>query len=244
MNISLLSIYQNNIDLSQWLTTLPDEIDHLFCIVPIQDKHKIDIAIKSKIQITYLYIDNENFFRNLHKTLITSQASWFMFLPMHLKISTELYSEIKEAVSSNNNTLFIKQKSSIRFLGKNIKKHKLTNSPDLILFNIESLMDKTIYFKKTQKLSSSLEEVDLQHFDNFHLELDVQQQVLSYYDFLKKKKVYKIHFFTKPLATFLYRGIIKGAFLDGKAGFSLTYLYALASFKRTLFLWMKYKNID
>ncbi|AJH15891.1 hypothetical protein [Myroides profundi] len=246
MNLTILSIYQNNIDLKNWIENLPKQIDHVLLILPIQDKHYIDHTNQYSVQITYLCVDTNELFQSLHNKLTELKVSWFAFMPMHYQFTTELAEEINNIIANSNEstTLYIKKREYIQFLGENIRKGGFQKQPALLLFNSLSLADHKLYFASIKDLKAPITTIVDQSFDNFHFELDIYQQVLSYSDFLNNKKVYKIYFFTNPFGTFMYRGLIRGGFFEGKAGFTLTYLYALASFKRVLFLWMRYKKID
>ncbi|WP_121967053.1 hypothetical protein [Myroides sp. N17-2] len=245
MKITLTSIYQNTIDLISWIESLPKEVSHINLFIPIQDKHKINQTNVNGVELTLIPVDTPNLFLEFH-TLYLNNKGWNVCIPMHYQITEALYAEIASIVTSAGSTtiLYYKEKEKVEFLGRDIKKGGYTKEPALYLFHSDGLANNTIRFSDHQKLVAPIHISSQQPFDNFHLELDIKQQVLSYIDYTQGKKAYKIAFFTRPLSTFFYRGLIKGSFFEGKPGFILTYLYSLASFKRVLFLWMKYKKID
>lgn len=245
MNITLNSIYQNNIDLTKWITSLPTEVTHINLFISLKDKHQVTITSLGNITITLIPIDTPKLFLELN-TLYPLNSGWHICVPMHCEISDALQSEIKAIITTNevNNTLYIKEKGTIKFLDQQLNKGGYQKEPILLLFHQSILSSKGVSYQSIQKLSAPIVIHEEQTFDNFHLELDIQQQILSYIDYLKGKKVHTFQFFTKPLGVFFYRGLLRGSFFEGKAGFALTYLYALSAFKRVLFLNMKYKKID
>jgi hypothetical protein len=52
------------------------------------------------------------------------------------------------------------------------------------------------------------------------------------------------HFIVRPCYRFWHQYLIRLGFLDGREGFILAYTSAFAVFKRYLYLWTKYRNID
>lgn len=244
MNITLNSIYQDNINLTKWIASLPKEVTHINLFIPLKDKHRVTLSANDTVTVTLIPVDTPKLFLELN-TLYPLNQGWHICVPMHCEISDTLYNEIKSIINQKDtNTLYTKDRGIVQFLGQHLKKGGYKKEPILLLFHQNILSSKEISYQAIRKLSAPITISKEQTFDNFHLELDIQQQILSYLDYLKGKKVHTMQFFTKPLGTFIYRGLLRGSFLEGKAGFALTYLYALSAFKRVLFLNMKYKKIE
>lgn len=245
MIITLNTIYQDSIDLNTWLNTLPKEITHVNLLVPISSKHNKVQPELSGVVINFIPVDTPRLFLDFQQ-LYPLNKGWHICYPMHYQLSTELVAELLSITRNEGEkrTVYTKEKGEVNFLGQTIKKGAYNRDTILLFFHLDQPVLIDLLSVPTKKLVAPIERYTQQNFDNFHLELDIQQQLLSYLNFLQHKKYYLIQFFTKPLGTFLYRGVIRGGFFEGKAGFALAYLYALSSFKRILFLRMKYKGID
>lgn len=245
MTLTLNSIYQDSINLLIWLESLPNEITHINLFVPLNCKHKLVQADYSEFNLTFIPLDTPELFLNF-QSIFPSNDGWQLNYPMHYQLSATLLDEIVSITRQQTveKKVYSKEKGRVEFLGETVKKGGYCRDTVLILFYKDQTPLSDLVYWPMQQLVGPIEQYTPQNFDDFHLELDVKQQVLSYLDFKKGKKYSTIQFFTKPLATFLYRGLIKGGFFEGKPGFALAYLYALSSFKRVLFLRMKYKSID
>jgi len=245
MVLTLHTIYQDNIDLNTWLNTLPQAITHINLLVPINSKHNMVQPEFTGVTIHFVPVDTPRLFLDFQQ-LYPLNKGWHICYPMHYQLSTELVAELVSVTKNEGEkrTIYTKEKGEINFLGQTIKKGGYNRDTILLFFYLDQPVLTDLLSMSIKKLAAPIERYTQQTFDNFHLELDIQQQLLSYLNFLQHKKYYLIQFFTKPLGTFLYRGVIRGGFFEGKAGFALTYLYALSSFKGLLFLRMKYKDID
>ena len=81
-------------------------------------------------------------------------------------------------------------------------------------------------------------------FDEFNTKLTLEAQMLANELYEKKIRPNYFHLLAIPFGNFIKNYFLKGLFIKGKKGFILAYIYAFASFKKYLFLWLKYRKIE
>lgn len=81
-------------------------------------------------------------------------------------------------------------------------------------------------------------------FDEYNLQLTLQAKELANRLYEKKIRPNYFHLIIIPFGNFIKNYFFKLQILKGKRGFILSYLYAFATFKKYLFLWLKYRRME
>ena len=81
-------------------------------------------------------------------------------------------------------------------------------------------------------------------FDEYNLQLTLEAKELAAILYQKKIKPNYFHLTVVPFGNFIKNYFFKLQILKGKKGFILSYIHAFATFKKYLFLWLKYRQIE
>ena len=81
-------------------------------------------------------------------------------------------------------------------------------------------------------------------FDHYNNKLTQYSKLQAEALYSKNLRPNLYHFLIRPWWRFFHQYIIKFGILDGKEGFILAYTSAFAVFKRYLYLWTMYRNIE
>ena len=111
-------------------------------------------------------------------------------------------------------------------------------------YGVFSRYVKLILLKDSETKKHLLNRFGSEGFDGFTSRQTIQAKQEALLDFKKNKNPRFLHFFSRPLSSFLYHYIIQLGFTKGKKGFILAYLQAFKTLKCYLFLWTRYRNID
>jgi len=116
-------------------------------------------------------------------------------------------------------------------------KHKAQYNGDLV-------HEKLLVKGKTATLKNSLAHYSYTDFDRYNEKLTQYSKLQAQQLYAQGKRPTCYHFFIRPWYRFWKQYVWQGGFLDGKAGFIVSYVHAFAVFKRYLQLWMMYRKIN
>lgn len=187
------------------------------------------------------------------KNFAIQQANheWIVFFDLDETMSQELTEDIQSSITNSGTTNAFKVKRNFYFMGKRIKyggfqndavirvfkKNKATYSTDLVHETLE--IDGLI-----KTLKHKTDHYSYKGFDDYNTELTQSSKLLAHALYTKNVRPNLYHFLLKPWFHFWHRYLIQLGFLDGKEGFILAYTSAFAVFKRYLYLWTMYRNIE
>ncbi len=172
------------------------------------------------------------------------QASneWILYLNFNEVITPELHKELQSVLAdSKGYSEFYTRKKGLYFMGKIVRFGGYTARKSLLLQRHPQFSGSHsgIAFLKNTTLDYSYTT-----FDNYNKKLDQHSLRLSEAMHSRNIRPNFFHFTLRPLNEFIYRYFVQMGFLDAKEGFILAYLQAFATYKKYLFLWMKYRKID
>lgn len=81
-------------------------------------------------------------------------------------------------------------------------------------------------------------------FDEYNSKLTIEAKELANKLYEKKIRPNYFHLIMIPLGNFIKNYFFKLQILKGKKGFILSYIHAFATFKKYLFLWLKYRKME
>ncbi len=209
------------------------------------------VAIAQSLHIKVVHRDFDNF--SAQKNFALSQAShdWILFFDLDEVISDALASEIRSKISIEKNVSAFKVKRNFYFMGKHIKYSGFQNDAVIRVFRKSKCSYGDDLVHETLNVQGTIETLT-QRADHYSYKtFDLYNEKLTRYSKLQAESLYQknirpkfYHFTLRPWWRLCHQYIIKLGFLDGKEGFIIAYLSAFAVFKRYLFLWTKYRNID
>ncbi|MBW3519637.1 hypothetical protein [Flavobacterium sp. NKUCC04_CG] len=178
------------------------------------------------------------------KLKATQQASneWILFLNHNEVITPELHKELFSILADSRGFgEFYTRKKGLFFMGKIVRFGGYTSRKSLLLQRHPQYAksDLGIAFLKNTTLDYSYTT-----FDQYNKKLDQHSLRLSEAMYSRNIRPNFLHFTLRPLNEFVYRYFVQIGFLDAKEGFILAYLQAFATYKKYLFLWMKYRKIE
>ncbi len=240
---TLTTIYQSEITLSTWLNEVKPFIAQLVVIVPIAHRNKID-ATGVELPIKWIDIEEENVYADYLQAIVQFKNEWVITCGMNTKLIPAFFEELnsKITLSQNSNKSFVVYPTEVNFIGRKLNYGGFLKEPTIICYHKNNILSSNSISKEKLKYQST--EWFAQTYDNLQLSFIWAEQITSQLLYNQNKKNRYYRFFTVPLGTLIYRWILKGGFLDGKEGFSLSYLYALKGLNRELFLWKKHNNIS
>ena len=81
-------------------------------------------------------------------------------------------------------------------------------------------------------------------FDQYNSQLTMEAKELANALYEKKIRPNYFHLIAIPFGNFIKNYFFKLEILKGKKGFILSYIHAFATFKKYLFLWLKYRKLE
>ncbi len=81
-------------------------------------------------------------------------------------------------------------------------------------------------------------------FDEYNSQLTLEAKELANVLYEKKIKPNYFHLIAIPFGNFIKNYFLKLGILKGKKGFIFSYIHAFATFKKYLFLWLKYRKLE
>jgi len=80
-------------------------------------------------------------------------------------------------------------------------------------------------------------------FDEYNSQLTLEAKELANIMYQKKIKPNYFHLIVIPFGNFIKNYFFKLQFLKGQKGFIFSYIHAFATFKKYIFLWLKYRKM-
>lgn len=219
----------------------------------IVDAHSTDktVDIAKSLGANVIIRDFENFSSQKNFAIEQAKHDWIVFFDLDELISPELAQEIQSKISSNNDAVAYKVKRNFYFMGKRINYSGFQNDAVVRVFKKtagrynSNLVHETLEVNgKTETLKQSSDHFSYKNFDLYNEKLTRYSKLQAETLYQQNVRPNAFHFFIKPWWRLFHQFCIKLGFLDGKEGFILAYLSAFAVFKRYLFLWTKYRNIE
>lgn len=209
------------------------------------------VNIAKSLKATVISRDFENFSDQKNFALQQAKNDWVVFFDLDETISPELAAEIQEKIVSSNDIVAYKVKRKFHFMGRRINYSGFQNDAVVRVFKKSAchynsnLVHETLEINgKTDTLKHTSEHYSYKSFDLYNEKLTSYSRLQADMLYSKNVRPNFYHFSIRPWFRFFHQYVIKLGILDGKEGFILAYLSAFAVFKRYLFLWTKYRNIE
>lgn len=223
--------------------------DEIIIVDSFSTDRTVDIA--KSLNARVIVRDFKNFSDQKNFALAQAKNEWIVFFDLDETISNDLAEEIQTKIKSSSDTVAYKVKRHFHFMGKRINYSGFQNDAVVRVFKKSAcrynsnLVHETLEVKgKTETLKNTSEHYSYKTFDLYNDKLTHYSKLQAEMLYQKNIRPTAFHFVLKPWWRFFHQYIIKLGILDGKEGFILAYLSAFAVFKRYLFLWTKYRNID
>ena len=187
------------------------------------------------------------------KNFAIKQANfdWIVFFDLDEEVSAELTQEIKSKIAESNNIVAYKLKRIFFFMGKKIRYSGYQNDRVFRVFKKSACQFNSNLVHETLAVEGATGEFKNSCNHYSYKTFDLYNKKLSQYSKLQAQMLYKknvrpnlYHFLIRPFWRFFHQYLIKRGILDGKEGFILAYLSAFAVFKRYIYLWLSYRNIE
>lgn len=209
------------------------------------------VAIAERYNLKLIHRTFDNFSAQKNFALAQASHDWIVFFDLDEYISDELATEIQEKISRESDISAFKVKRHFYFMGKHIKYSGFQNDAVIRVFKKskcsygDSLVHETLTVQgQIETLSHKVDHYSYKTFDLYNEKLTRYSKLQAEALYLKNIRPKFYHFMVRPWWRLFHQYIIKLGFLDGKEGFIIAYLSAFAVFKRYLFLWTKYRNIE
>lgn len=209
--------------------------------VPLAEKHNVTIYKR----------DFDNFSAQKNFALEQASHDWIVFFDLDEIISDDLANEIQTKITTATHVSAFKVRRNFYFMGKRIKYSGFQNDAVVRVFRKSKCKYGDHLVHEHLEVNGSTETLKNRSDHYTYNSFDDYNEKLTCYSKLQAESLYKknvrpkfYHFLLRPLWRLCHQYIIKLGFLDGKEGFILAYLSAFAVFKRYLFLWTMYRNID
>lgn len=247
--ISALAITYNeeaNIEKFIMSLSLADE-------VIIVDSNSTDKTVELAKQLNAKVIvrDFDNFSSQKNFALQQANHDWVVFFDLDETISPELAEDIKKNIENSKNTSGFKVKRNFYFMRKRIKYSGFQNDAVIRIFKKSkakyspNLVHETLDVDgKIKALKHRSNHYSYKNFDHYNNKLTQYSKLQAQALYNKNVRPNLYHFLVRPCYRFWHQYLIRLGFLDGKEGFILAYTSAFAVFKRYLYLWTMYRNID
>lgn len=247
--ISALAITYNEEDYIERYTQQLSFADEIIFIDSFSTDNTVDLAKKYGVKVIQREFDNFSNQRNF--ALQHAKHNWVLFFDLDESLPEALISEIKTLTNGNPDFDAYKVKRNFYFMGRKIKYSGFQNDTVIRLFKKDkcqyngNLVHETLSVEgKTGSLKQRLDHYTYKTFDDYNKKQTHYSKLQAKALFEKNKRPNLYHFLIRPLYRFLHQYFIKLGILDGKEGFILAYLQGFSVFKRYLFLWTMYRNIE
>jgi glycosyltransferase involved in cell wall biosynthesis len=219
----------------------------------IVDSNSTDrtVSLAEKCNTKVYKRDFDNFSAQKNYALEQASHDWILFFDLDEFISEELANEIQTKISNAIDVSAFKVKRNFYFMGKRIKYSGFQNDAVVRVFKKSKCTFGGNLVHETLEVNGNVETLKNKSDHYSYKSFDVYNEKLTRYSKLQAAILYNknvrpkfYHFILRPFWRLFHQYFIKLGFLDGKEGFILAYLSAFGVFKRYLFLWTKYRNID
>jgi len=187
------------------------------------------------------------------KNFAIQQANheWIVFFDLDETVSQELTEDIQSSIAIHGNANAFKVKRNFHFMGKRIKYGGFQNDTVIRVFKKNKATSSTNLVRETleadgliKTLKHKIDHYSYKGFDHYNNKLTRYSKAQAQVLYTKNVRPNLYHFILKPWFRFWHHYLIQLGFLDGKEGFILAYTHAFAVFKRYLYLWTMYRNIE
>jgi len=209
------------------------------------------VALAKQYDVKVIQKKFEDFSTQKNFAIEQATNDWVTFFDLDEEITPSLASEIKEVIQGNQPQKAYYVKRDFHFMGKRMKYSGFQTDIAVRLFhkkyckyNGNKVHETIETSEKIGRLKNSVLHHTYKSYDNYNSKLTSYSklQAKSLHD--KNVRPNLMHFLFRPLYRFLHQYFIRLGFLDGKEGLILSYLHGFSVFKRYLFLWTMYRNID
>ena len=247
--ISALAIsYNEEANIEKFITSLSfaDEI----IIVDSNSTDKTVVLAKS-LGAKVLVKEFDNFSNQKNFALQQAKHEWVVFFDLDETISPELAYEIKSSIANPGTIDAFKVKRNFHFMEKRIKYSGFQNDAVIRVFKKSKAKCDSNLVHETLEIDGNV--ATLKHrsdhfsykgFDHYNNKLTQYSKLQAQALYTKNVRPNLYHFLVRPCYRFWHQYLIRLGFLDGKEGFILAYTSAFAVFKRYLYLWTMYRNIE
>ncbi|MCB0462715.1 MAG: glycosyltransferase family 2 protein [Flavobacteriaceae bacterium] len=247
--ISALAIsYNEEAHIEKFIKSLSfaDEI-----IIVDSDSTDNTVELAKSLGAIVLIRDFDNFSNQKNLALQQAKHEWVVFFDLDESINQDLAEEIKSSIANPGTADAFKVKRNFYFMGKCIKYSGFQNDAVVRIFKKSKAKYSNSLVHETLEIDGNIG--SLKHrSDHFSYKgFDHYNNKLTHYSKLQAKALYNknvrpnlYHFLIRPCYRFWHQYLIRLGFLDGKEGFILAYTSAFAVFKRYLYLWTMYRNIE
>ena len=247
--ISALAIsYNEEANIKKFITSLSfaDEI-----IIVDSNSPDKTVELAKSLGAKVIIRDFDNFSNQKNFALQQAKHAWVVFFDLDETISPELASEIKTAIENDGTADAFKVKRNFYFMGKHIKYSGFQNDAVIRVFKkskakySSNLVHETLEVDgKVETLKHKSEHFSYKDFDHYNNKLTQYSKLQAQALYNNNMRPNLYHFLGRPCYRFWHQYLIRLGFLDGKEGFILAYTSAFAVFKRYLYLWTMYRNIE
>jgi glycosyltransferase involved in cell wall biosynthesis len=219
----------------------------------IVDSYSTDntVELAKQLDAKVLVRGFDNFSNQKNFALQQAKHDWVMFFDLDETISKALTQELKNAIENPGNTVAFKVKRNFHFMGKHIKYSGFQNDAVVRVFKknkaiySSNLVHETLEVNgKVETLKHKSDHFSYKGFDHYNNKLTQYSKLQAQALYNKNIRPNLYHFLVRPCYRFWHQYLIRLGFLDGKEGFILAYTSAFAVFKRYLYLWTLYRNIE
>ena len=219
----------------------------------IVDSNSTDktVSIAKELGAKVLIRDFDDFSNQKNFALQQANHEWVVFFDLDETISQELAEEIKFTIANPGPTDAFKVKRNFYFMKKHIKYSGFQNDSVIRVFKKDKAKYSNNLVHETLEIDGSI--ITLKHksdhysykgFDHYNNKLTQYSKLQAQALYNKNVRPNLFHFIVRPCYRFWHQYLIRLGFLDGREGFILAYTSAFSVFKRYLYLWTKYRNID
>ncbi len=209
------------------------------------------VALAETYNATVYKREFDNFSAQKKFALEKASHEWIVYFDLDEVISEELAAEIQSKISASNNISAFKVKRNFYFMGKHIQYSGFQNDAVVRVFKKSKCSYGDGLVHESLEVNGVVETLENKSDHYSYTSFDAYNEKLTRYSKLQAEMLYRqnkrpnlYHFILRPFWRLFHQYIVKLGFLDGKEGFILAYLSAFAVFKRYLFLWTKYRNIE
>lgn len=219
----------------------------------IVDSNSTDktVELAKSLGATVLVREFDNFSNQKNFALQQAKHDWIVFFDLDETISPELASEIKSSIADPGTFEAFKVKRNFHFMGKRIKYSGFQNDAVVRIFKkskaqyCSNLVHETLEIDgKIKTLKHRSDHFSYKGFDHYNNKLTEYSKLQAKTLYTKNLRPNLYHFLMRPCYRFWHQYFIRLGVLDGKEGFILAYTSAFAVFKRYLYLWTMYRNLD
>jgi glycosyltransferase involved in cell wall biosynthesis len=247
--ISALAIsYNEEVNIEKFITSL-SFADEIIIVDSNSTDNTVNIAKSLGAKVLVRKFDH---FSN-QKNFALQQANheWIVFFDVDETISPELATEITSKIANQNTADAYAVKRHFHFMGKRIKYSGFQNDKVIRVFKknkgkySNNLVHETLEIEgNIETLKQRCDHFSYKGFDHYNNKLTQYSKLQAQALYTKNLRPNLFHFLVRPWYRFWHQYLIRLGILDGKEGFILAYISAFAVFKRYLYLWTMYRNID